>query len=200
MALQSSVISLPDPEALLCRSDEILSKIVLSTNERWPNAPDSNLVWGLMRTVIAQQISTKAAVTIQRRVQRLYPDLAEGSVSSKMNSDALRGCGLSPRKAECCSRIAANAEKMLEEVEKGCGWEQMLLSIPGIGPWTVAIFRMLVIRDPDLLPPGDLGLDRAIAMHYPVGSELKTISECWKPYRTVACWYLWRSLGNPPLG
>jgi DNA-3-methyladenine glycosylase II len=197
---QSNINLLPIAERELCSRDKVLRTIILGSDERWPMTSDSNFIWGLIRTVIAQQISTKAARTLQERVAKLYPEIVGGSPSSRIDIRALRACGLSPRKAKCCARLATSAETMLESVKEGRGWEQILPPIPGVGPWTVMIFRMLVIREPDLIPPKDLGLDRAIAMHYPSGSKLETISENWKPYRTAACWHLWRSLGNPPLG
>lgn len=83
---------------------------------------------------------------------------------------------------------------------QGQSWEQALAGIKGIGPWTIAVFRIMVLRDPDVLPLGDVGLERAIANVYGNASNVEHLSEAWRPFRSVACWYLWRTLGNEQLG
>ncbi len=187
------------PERFLSSIDAVLAKIILSQTDRWHRLPDTDPVWGLIGVVISQQISTKAALTIRARVSSAYPQGLAGSESQPITLGGLRSCGLSPRKAECCASIATNAEKIYEQIRSKGNWEETLLKISGIGPWTLAIFRIFVLREPNILPSGDLGLERAVAMHYP-GKDLKSVSEAWEPFRSVACWYLWRSLGNPPLG
>jgi DNA-3-methyladenine glycosylase II len=188
------------PEAVLCSKDPILGKIIASQNDRWCNSPHADPIWGLMSVVMAQQISTKAALTIRAKVAAYYPELFKSSLSLQATVQRLRTCGLSARKAECCANIARNDETICQQLGSDGDWEGTLLKISGIGPWTVAIFRIFVLREPDVLPVGDLGLERAVAMHYPGARELRLLSEAWKPYRSVACWYLWRSLGNAPLG
>jgi DNA-3-methyladenine glycosylase II len=185
---------------VLCTKDLILAKIISSQTDSWRDSPDPDPIWGLLGVVISQQISTKAALTIRAKVASLYLQGLTDQKSQQLTVDGLRSCGLSPRKAACCASIAANAEKIHRQIRSNGDWAGTLLKISGIGPWTLAIFGILVLREPDLLPVGDLGLERAITMHYPAGSELRLLSETWKPYRSVACWYLWRSLGNPPLG
>jgi len=180
------------PETVLCSRDPILERIILAQSDRWCDSPDPDPIWGLMGVVISQQISTKSALTIRAKVAALYPDLVQ--------IERLRSCGVSPRKAVCCGSIATHAEKLREQIRSNGKWEETLLEIPGIGPWTLAIFRIFVLREPDILPRGDLGLSRAFARQYPPGSDIELVSENWRPFRSVACWYLWRSLGNPPLG
>lgn len=184
---------------VLCSKDPILGKIISSQNDSWCGSPDPDPIWGLMGVVISQQISTKAALTIRSKVAVYYPELVK-STPRRIIVERLRACGLSPRKAECCTHIAANAENIKRQIRSKGGWEEALLEIPGIGPWTLAIFRILVLREPDVFPEGDLGLERAFAKHYPSSADLSSVSEAWRPLRSVACWYLWRSLGNPPLG
>ena len=80
---------------------------------------------------------------------------------------------------------------------------KQLISIKGIGTWTAQMFLIFHLHRPDVLPLGDVGLLKAIAVHYSSGKELTiadivTISQSWKPYRTVATWYLWRTLD--PIG
>jgi DNA-3-methyladenine glycosylase II len=194
------VIIESSPELCLCSKDAVLAKIILSQSDRWHDLPDPDPVWGLIGVVISQQISTQAALTIRAKVASFYPQRLASSTSQRITADGLRSCGLSPRKAECCATVAANAEKISQQIRSSGDWEETLLKIRGIGPWTIAIFRILVLREPDVLPVGDLGLERAVTMHYPAGRELRFVSEGWKPHRSVACWYLWRSLGNAPLG
>jgi DNA-3-methyladenine glycosylase II len=95
--------------------------------------------------------------------------------------------------------LANDAKRILERVAQGESWEEVLKGIPGIGPWTISIFRIMILRERDVLPTGDAGLARALAMHYSSGVDLAQLSQCWSPFRSIACWYLWRSLGNPPL-
>jgi len=85
-------------------------------------------------------------------------------------------------------------------VNQGQSWEEALKGIKGIGPWTIAVFRIMVLRDPDVLPLGDVGLERAIANVYGPNQDVQKLAEKWRPYRSVACWYLWRTLGNEQLG
>jgi DNA-3-methyladenine glycosylase II len=85
-------------------------------------------------------------------------------------------------------------------VEDGESWSQALKGIKGIGPWTIAVFQIMVMREPDVLPVGDVGLARAIANLYGQGMDAQDLGENWRPYRSVACWYLWRTLGNMQLG
>jgi DNA-3-methyladenine glycosylase II len=69
-----------------------------------------------------------------------------------------------------------------------------------MGPWTVSVFRIMVLREPDVFPADDIGLRRAIAAAYGPKAQAARLSTKWRPYRSVACWYLWRTLGNEQLG
>jgi DNA-3-methyladenine glycosylase II len=116
------------------------------------------------------------------------------------DSACLRALGLSQRRADCCAEIVRRSDEIRAKIVQGQSWEQALAGIKGIGPWTIAVFRIMVLRDPDVLPLGDVGLERAIANVYGDGSNVEYLSEAWRPYRSVACWYLWRTLGNEQLG
>jgi DNA-3-methyladenine glycosylase II len=85
-------------------------------------------------------------------------------------------------------------------VGQGQSWEDALADIKGVGPWTLSVFRIMVLRDPDVLPLGDVGLERAIANVYGGPRDVELLGERWRPFRSVACWYLWRTLGNEQLG
>jgi DNA-3-methyladenine glycosylase II len=92
------------------------------------------------------------------------------------------------------------SDEIRAKVQQGEKWEQALAGIKGIGPWTLAVFRIMVLRDPDVLPLGDVGLERAVTNVYGPGHNVETLAEKWRPFRSVACWYLWRTLGNEQLG
>ena len=78
--------------------------------------------------------------------------------------------------------------------------DEVVGGIRGIGPWTRSIFRIFILREPDVLPQGDAALMKALQRLYGFQATLSDISERWRPFRSVACWYVWRSLGNLPLG
>ena len=96
--------------------------------------------------------------------------------------------------------ILQRANEIRAKVQQGQPWEEALAGIKGIGPWTLSVFRIMVLRDPDVLPLGDVGLKHAIANIYGKGSSAEQLRENWRPFRSVACWYLWRTLGNEQLG
>jgi DNA-3-methyladenine glycosylase II len=188
-------------EEFLSTRDHVLAGLIAAQTARWSPQIDEDRIWGLIRIVIAQQVSTKSAKTICERVRAKYPRLALGCSSvERIEAEMLRFCGLSPRKAACCARIANSADQILADVARGRTWEEALGGISGIGAWTLAVFRIMILREENILPTGDLGLNRAVAMHYEQGVGLEELSRRWSPFRSVACWYLWRSLGNPPLG
>jgi DNA-3-methyladenine glycosylase II len=116
------------------------------------------------------------------------------------DASALRQSGLSQRRAECCVNIIAKSDEIRAKVQQGQTWEEALAGIKGIGPWTLAVFRIMVLRDPDVLPTGDVGLQRAIANVYGPSADIEALGELWRPFRSVACWYLWKTLGNEQLG
>jgi DNA-3-methyladenine glycosylase II len=114
--------------------------------------------------------------------------------------ERLRALGLSERRARCCVSILQRSEEIRARVRQGQPWEDALVGIKGIGPWTLSVFRIMVLRDPDVLPLGDVGLERAVANIYGNSQHVERLGETWRPFRSVACWYLWRTLGNEQLG
>ncbi len=162
----------------------------------------------LVRAIIGQQISVKAATAISSRLESLI-----GIVSTKhylaAGEEELRQCGLSRPKIRYITNVANAFEEGLltpalwvemsdEEIEK------QLTSISGIGKWTAQMFLIFHLHRPDILPLNDIGLLKAVAKYYASGKQLsKTevleIARVWKPYRTVATWYLWRSLDPLPV-
>jgi DNA-3-methyladenine glycosylase II len=101
-----------------------------------------------------------------------------------------------------CATVIETSEEILDRVGRGCSWEDVLSDIKGIGPWTIAVFRIMVLRDADVLPRGDAGLRRAVEQVYGKAytAVIEELEKKWQPFRSVACWYLWRTLGNGQLG
>lgn len=188
------------PERLLSARDPALAQVIASQSARWPSHATENPIWGLARIVMAQQVSTLVACRLAERARSAHPQLVTPSPAAAPDPASLRAIGLSQRRAQCCADIVRRSDEILAKVGQGHTWEQALAGIKGIGPWTVAVFRIMVLRDPDVLPLGDIGLQRAIANVYGRARNVERLGQTWRPFRSVACWYLWRTLGNQQLG
>lgn len=195
-----SLAVLPTPEQALSERDPALASIIATRIERWPVLPHEDPIWGLVRIVIAQQVTTKLACGIARRLLSAFPALPSPDRGTMPAVADLRALGLPEKRANSCVEILSNAGQILELVNRGVTWETALKGIKGIGPWTLATFRIMVLREPDILPLGDVGLQRAIARTYGADQVIEKLAENWRPFRSVACWYLWRTLGNEQLG
>jgi DNA-3-methyladenine glycosylase II len=149
---------------------------------------------------MAQQVSTHVACGIAERAKSAFPQLTEPDRGILPNLSDLRALGLPERRAQCCIELLNRSHEILAKVDGGQTWEAALTGIKGIGPWTIATFRIMVLRHPDVLPLGDVGLERAIRNVYGEGTSVEQLGETWRPFRSVACWYLWRTLGNKQLG
>lgn len=193
-------IRLPTAEAHLTQRDHSLQKIIRSHPDRWYAQPIEDPIWGLLRMVIAQQISTRVACRIAEQLKVAYPQITNPSPAVIPDIFSLRSFGIPLRRAECCVEIVRRSDEIRESVRQGRTWEEALAGIKGIGPWTLAVFRIMVLREPDELPKGDIGLLRAINNIYGPRVDVEHLSEKWRPFRSVACWYLWRTLGNEQLG
>ncbi len=160
----------------------------------------------LTGSIVSQQLSTKAAATIFRRFAALFPDNAVTSAAAIASLDdaMLRGVGLSGQKVgymrDLCARIA-DGRLALDELDALPDEDviERLTSVKGFGRWTAEMFLMFRLHRPDVLPVGDLGIVTAVQRLYrlrarPVPKRLLKIGEAWRPYRSVACWYLWQTL------
>jgi DNA-3-methyladenine glycosylase II len=188
------------PELVLSARDRALSCVIAAQSARWPTHPTEDPIWGLVRIIIAQQISTSVACRVAERVKAAYPMLATPSPAFVPDSKNLRALGLPESRAQCCITVVRRSEEIRAEVRQGQSWEEALAGVKGIGPWTLKVFRIMVLRDPDVLALGDVGLERAVANVYGKSHRVEELSETWRPFRSVACWYLWRTLGNEQLG
>lgn len=198
--ISKSLDILHPAESFLSSRDPILAKVIESQTARWSGERTENPIWGLLRIVMAQQISTRLACQLAQRVRSHFPDLIEPSPALLPDLVGLRALGIPEKRARCCVEIVCRSEEIVAKVKEGQTWQEALAGIKGVGPWTVSVFRIMVLREPDVLPKNDIGLQRALANLYGRLRSVEDLEKQWCPFRSVACWYLWRTLGNEQLG
>jgi DNA-3-methyladenine glycosylase II len=160
----------------------------------------------LVGAIVSQQLSARAATTIFGRLAALCPDGTVTSVEvlAALDDGALRGAGLSAQKLryirELCAHVAEGRLRLeeLDELNDEAVVDR-LSEIKGFGRWTAEMFLMFRLHRPDILPVGDLGIVTAMQRLYrlrrrPDSRRMLAIGEAWRPYRSVACWYLWQAL------
>lgn len=163
----------------------------------------------LVTAIVSQQLSTKAAATIYRRVEALCRSQVTPRRILRLTDEQLRGAGLSGQKTRYVRDLAARVLDgrlqlaALDELGDDAVIEA-LTAVTGIGRWTAEMFLIFRLRRPDVLPLGDLGIARAVKERYglrqmPTRARLEALGEQWRPYRSIACWYLWASLDNAPI-
>lgn len=163
----------------------------------------------LLRAIIGQQLSSKAAATISARVFALFADgMPTPTAVARVDDERLRACGLSTQKLQyirdLTSRVLEGTLPLTDiEAMPDAAVIEALTQVKGIGRWTAEMFLMFRLHRPDVLPVGDLGIIKAVQRAYglrkaPTPERLTRIGESWRPYRSVACWYLWASLDNSP--
>lgn len=186
----------------LSQQDKILAGLMTAY-------PDENLInyhnpfYTLTRAIIGQQISVKAADAVWFRLESLLISIVPKEFL-KLSEEDLRKCGLSRQKIDYITHIAQAFETGKLNPQEWSTMEdeailKQLMAIRGVGIWTAQMFLIFHLHRPDILPLADLGLINAIQRHYNQGNALSKpdiieLSQRWKPYRTVATWYLWRSL------
>ena len=167
----------------------------------------------LARAIVGQQISVKAAQTIWERLLKACDGGDRGPLDParvrRKRIATLRACGLSERKAEYIRDLAHHfvSARLDPRVWPALDDESLieaLVDVKGIGRWTAEMFLMFHEMRANVLPVDDIGLQKAVAMHYfdgarPTLAEIRTLGEKWQPYRSVATWYLWRSLDPIPV-
>jgi DNA-3-methyladenine glycosylase II len=194
---------------LLMRRDPILAPVIRKYRHRsLLDAPAIDPFPALVRTITSQQISTKAAATIHGRLVALMPDGVEPATLLALGDDELRAAGLSRQKTSYLRDLAAKVragELPVDALHEMADEDVIaaIVTVKGLGRWSAEMFLMFRLRRPDVLPVDDLGIVTAIHRLYrlrkrPSADRIRKIGEAWRPYRTVACWYLWRSLENEP--
>lgn len=195
----------------LSRRDRVMRKLI-------PQFPEGRLqsrgdaFTTLARSIVGQQISVKAAQSVWDRFATLMPEpstrLRPAAVLA-LDTEAARAAGLSARKVEYLFDLARNFESGSVHVRQ---WQQMddeaiieeLVAIRGIGRWTAEMFLIFHLMRPNVLPLDDLGLLKGISVNYfsgePVSrAEAREVGDAWAPFRSVATWYIWRSLDPLPV-
>lgn len=180
----------------------------------------------LARAIAYQQLNGKAASTIFARFTALAGDPLTPEGVSKLTPEQMRGVGLSKQKASYLLDMAERAGRGELDFPRVPGMSDdeviaHLTQVKGVGVWTAHMFLMFTLQRPNILPTGDFGIRMAVFKHYldrnraknngaakkrkrkiklPSPAQMEKIAKCWEPYRSVACWYLWRSLDTQLIG
>jgi DNA-3-methyladenine glycosylase II len=192
----------------LAAADPVLRRLCPSAGALDPGARGDAFTT-LARSIVGQQVSVKAAQAIWSRFAHAVPAVTPQHVCA-LDAAAMRACGLSSQKSQY---LADLARRFADGALQPEGWAALddealiaeLERVKGIGRWTAQMFLIFFLARPDVLPLDDVGLQRAMSLHYNHGQPLsklkmRAIAEAWAPWRTVATWTLWRSLDpDPPI-
>lgn len=162
----------------------------------------------LVRAITGQQLSTKAAATIYSRLVALMPAGMTPEALAALSDEQMRAVGMSRQKIAYFRDLAEKATSgavPLDALDAMSDEDVIaaLTQVKGIGRWSAEMFLMFRLHRPDVLPVDDLGIVNAVKNVYrlrkqPTADRIRKIGEAWRPYRSVASWYLWRSLDNEP--
>jgi DNA-3-methyladenine glycosylase II len=193
--------------AELCKRDRILRKVIPKFEGLHLESRGEPFVT-LARAIVGQQISVKAADAVWGRFHEACPRMSPGAVL-RLAPEDISACGLSKRKAEYVLDLAGHFKSGKIHADR---WAEMddeaiiteLVAIRGVGRWTAEMFLIFNLLRPNVFPVDDLGLLKAISLHYFSGepvtrSEAREVGANWEPYRTVGTWYMWRSLDPAPV-
>lgn len=196
-----------DAKLHLSMRDKVLKKIIASY-EGELLVTKGDAFFTLARAITGQQISVKAAESVWKRFEQAVGKVTPKNVMAASDED-LRAAGLSGQKVNYLRSLSDYFTKHKHAARE---WAKMsdeellasLTSIKGIGSWTAEMFMIFHLGRPDVFPIKDIGVQKAIFRHYHKGEkvplpELIARAEAWKPYRSVATWYLWRSLDPVPV-
>ena len=205
--------TLGEADQYLRRQDPVLRRLI---DERGPidpatdrrgSRPDAYIA--LSRAIVGQQLSTKAAASIWARFEGLFGGPPKPDQVADADDERLRSAGLSASKTAYLKDLAgrvASGELDLTRIATLADEDVIadLTEIKGIGHWTAEMFLIFHLGRPDVISAGDLGIRRAIQIAYDLGelpgpTDLERISDPWRPQRTLACLYLWRSLDSTPV-
>ena len=188
---------------ILSKKDPVLKKIIKKFDKGYLKTRN-NPFFSLCRTIIGQQISTKAAESIWLKFENKCKKKIVPSVVLKLSSRDLRGAGLSRQKISYLKNIARSFKKKSFNIKNLKKMNDDLAinyitQLKGLGIWSAQMFLMFNLNRPDIFPTKDIGLIRAISKNYkkqypPSGKFLNKISKLHTGYRTVFTWYMWRSI------
>jgi DNA-3-methyladenine glycosylase II len=195
----------------LSKRDRVMRKLIPQFGDGRLQSPGDAFTT-LARSIVGQQISVKAAQSVWDRFAGLMtgpPSRVSPSALLALDLPALRAVGLSARKVEYLRDLAQHFESGSVHVRQ---WQQMddeaiieeLVAIRGIGRWTAEMFLIFHLMRPNVLPLDDIGLIKGISVNYfsgePVSrAEAREVGDAWSPFRSVATWYIWRSLDPLPI-
>jgi DNA-3-methyladenine glycosylase II len=194
---------------LLLRRDPILAALIRKHGAcGLAAAQRADHFTALIRAITGQQLSTKAAATIFARLVALMPAGVTPLALSSLLDEQLRSVGMSRQKVgyfrDLCEKVQSGVLP-LDSLDTMTDEEVIaaLTAVKGIGRWSAEMFLMFRLHRPDVLPVDDLGIVNAVKSVYrlrkkPTADRIRKIGESWRPYRSVASWYLWRSLDNEP--
>ena len=196
-----------DAKKELMRCDRVLRRVIPKYEDDCLQTRGDPFLT-LARSIVGQQISVKAAEAVWGRLFASVTEFTPVRVA-KMKMEKLRACGLSQRKAEYILDLAAHFKQGGVNIED---WQVLddeavitaLTDIRGIGRWTAEMFLIFNLMRPNVFPADDLGLQKAVSLHYFAGekltrSELREVGENWAPWRSVGTWYMWRALDPLPV-
>jgi DNA-3-methyladenine glycosylase II len=200
--------SLKKAQRHLARRDPVLKRLI-GTVGPCTLQLHSDRFGTLVASIISQQISTKAARSIRGRLEAsLAPDGITAPGLLGLDDEQLRNVGVSANKAKSLRDLAQRVHSddlalhELDPLDDAAVIEQ-LIPVRGIGVWTAQMFLIFSLGRLDVLPVADLGLRVGVQRHFgldepPGKAELETLADCWRPYRSIGTWYVWRSLGAVP--
>ena len=192
---------------LLLRRDPVLAAVIKKHGAcGLASAQRADHFSALVRAITGQQLSTKAASTIYGRLVALMPGAVTPAALSRLTDEDMRKVGMSRQKIayfrDLCDK-ALSGVVALDSLESMTDDEVIaaLTQVKGIGRWSAEMFLMFRLHRPDVLPVDDLGIVNAVKNVYglrkrPTADRIRKIGEAWRPYRSVASWYLWRTLDN----
>jgi len=194
--------------ATLAATDPVMAEVIGRWRGHGHLASRGEPFTTLARSIVGQQISVKAAQAVWLRFERAAGTVTPARVS-RMRLTTLTAAGLSTRKAEYVRDLAS---RFVSGAVDPTHWPSLddesviaeLVQVRGIGRWTAEMFLIFNLLRPDVLPVDDLGLLKAMSLHYSAGgavsrADARELGERWRPWRTAATWYLWRSLDPLPV-
>lgn len=189
----------------LTHADPKLAKLILE-HQQYSISSRGEALETLLRSIVGQQISVQAAASVWGKLEKKIGKIKPENVLL-MSFEELKSCGLSKQKVQYIINICNHFINF--SIKDHLYWENRsfesiydeLITIKGVGPWTAEMFGMFYLLEKDIFPIKDIGIIRAMNQIYGEGKPLDlekiiAISETWRPYRSVACWFLWRSIDS----
>ncbi len=185
----------------LSNNDSIMKSLINKFNDNKLSSI-RNPFYSLCKSIVGQQISVAAASAVWNRLENKY-NIFDGQFFKPSDFNQLKKIGLSERKAS----YLINLSEKLRDINSYNYWNNLndqelysfLINIKGIGPWSIKMFMIFCLNRPDIFSADDIGLLKAMGKNYfnnirPTKDDAENFSLKWKPWRTIASWYLWRSI------